>query len=175
MDRLKEMVEQQEKVLSVLKSKTELINDIAVAVCDQFEISVSEIGVKSRKRKYVNPRAAFCYLIFKQKRYEYSLKEVRLLINQKAHATVLNSLKNAKDWLVSDKDFAERLIRAEKNLPHLFAELNVNDKSSAVDVINKLIGQVAEWLVVNETNPFSTYMEILKAELLNHKKHLTND
>lgn len=175
MDRLKQMVEHQEKVLSVLKSKTDLINDIAVAVCDQFNISVSEIGMKSRRRKYVNPRAAFCYLVFKQKRHEYTLNEVKLYINQEAHATVLNSLKNANDWLVSDKNFAERLIRAEKNLPHLFAELNVSDRACAVDVINKLIEQVAEWLSINKNNPFSTYMEILKAELLNHKKHLTND
>ncbi len=174
MNALEELVEQQEKVLNVLKTKRDQINDITNAVCHRFEISVAELKNESRHRKYVNPRAAFCYLIFKQSRHKYTLHEVGRMLDLH-HATIINCLKNASNWMVSDKDFNERVKAAENDLSHLFVKLDVEDKISAVGVISELVDKVNKWITLNPNNPFCGYMTLLQSELSTHKKHLTND
>lgn len=70
------------------------LEDILEKVSSMSEISVDDIGSKSRQFKFLIPRYAYCHIAHKV--YGYSLKMVGDLINRD-HTTVINACEEFKN------------------------------------------------------------------------------
>ena len=68
-------------------------------ICDVAElygITVAEIKSCRRFRKLADSRAVICHILCTQCKFSYS--EVARMLNR-THATIINSVKNAEEWI----------------------------------------------------------------------------
>lgn len=67
-------------------------------VCDYFEIPVSSIKIKSRKREYAVPRQVFWYLVKKYNGKSITLKDIGSYSGGRDHSTIIHGI-NTVDYL----------------------------------------------------------------------------
>lgn len=71
-----------------------------------FGIAVEDISIKCRKTKYVNARCAFAHILF-EKNILRNYSEIGRLIDRD-HATVINSIRNHDDFMVTDPFYQDQ-------------------------------------------------------------------
>ena len=91
-------------------------------VSEVFDISYEELIGRHRKQEKAYARHVFCYIL--KNNTKYSLKEIGEYLGGRDHATVLSSIKVAKNLAETDKVFresintAEALFKLKKNGTH---------------------------------------------------------
>lgn len=102
------------QAIKKIEKKKLTIDNIADAVCKQFNIKPELIHTLSRKREIVQARQVTMYLC---KLYtEMSLAQIGTVIGKKNHATVLHACKIVRDQIEVDKTFRGQIAEIEKHL-----------------------------------------------------------
>lgn len=83
------------------------IDDIQNTVSDYFNINMSEIHSKSRKREIVQARQVTMFLSKKYTNYSYS--HIGSLVGKRDHATVLHACRTVQNSLDIDKSFQQTM------------------------------------------------------------------
>ena len=110
-------VELAEKTLDYLVNeevKEITIDFINKTVCSHFNLTLSELTAKSRKREIVQARQLAMF--FAKKYTEQSLLMIGKSIGGKGHATVLHSCKAVENMIDTDKKFEDTVNKIERKL-----------------------------------------------------------
>lgn len=103
-----------------------------------FGISVEDLSIKSRKRKYVNARCAFANVLY-DKNILRNASEIGRIIDRE-HSTVLNYLDNHDDFCITDYYYQSQYKQVLKlvtkdvlncesfNLMGLFKRIEINKR-----------------------------------------------
>lgn len=91
------------------------IRKIEQSVCDYFNITIEEIGSKSRKRQIVQARQIAMYLC-RNLLTNFSLASIGAEIGGKDHATVLHSCNIVSDLMTTDRTFKKYVTDLEQML-----------------------------------------------------------
>ncbi len=103
-----------QKAVRCSEIKPLTVNDIIEKVCSHYQLDVSVIHTKTRKREVVQVRQIAMYLA--KKHTDVSSGKIGQLIGNKDHATVLHACKIVKDQVEVDKAFRQELERIEASL-----------------------------------------------------------
>lgn len=105
-------------------------------VAKVFGISVDDVSMRCRKRKYVNARCAFANVMF-EKNILRNASEIGRLINRD-HATVINSLKNHEDFNITDAYYQKQykeVVRLVENRVFNFEEFDLMKLFKRIDIV----------------------------------------
>ena len=103
-----------QKAVRCSEVKPLTVNDIIEKVCRHYQLDVSAIHTKTRKREVVQVRQIAMYLA--KKHTDASSGKIGQLIGNKDHATVLHACKIIKDQIEVDKAFRQELEEIEATL-----------------------------------------------------------
>lgn len=103
-----------QKAVRCSEIKPLTVNDIIEKVCSHYQLDVSVIHTKTRKREVVQVRQIAMYLA--KKHTDVSSGKIGQLIGNKDHATVLHACKIVKDQVEVDKAFRQELEKIEASL-----------------------------------------------------------
>ena len=103
-----------QKAVRCSEVKPLTVNDIIEKVCRHYQLDVSAIHTKTRKREVVQVRQIAMYLA--KKHTDASSGKIGQLIGNKDHATVLHACKIVKDQIEVDKAFRQELEEIEATL-----------------------------------------------------------
>ena len=103
-----------QKAVRCAEVKPLTVNDIIEKVCQHYQIDVSAIHTKTRKREVVQVRQIAMYLA--KKHTDVSSGKIGMLIGNKDHATVLHACKIIKDQVEVDKAFRHEIEEIEAGL-----------------------------------------------------------
>ena len=109
-----------------------------------------KISVKSRRRNLVEARHIYCLIV--RKYTDYSLAIIGKEINRD-HATVLHSIRRAKEFLQYDQDFKVKF----NNLENKFKALTVNNFDKYLSKEDKLQNAVISYLRLNFPNTLTIH------------------
>lgn len=91
-----------------------IIKSIIKIVCDENNIGIYDIQLKSNKREIVLPRQEAMYFI---KRFtNLSLEKIGNKLGKKDHATVLHGIKQTKNAIDTDKKYKEKIMLLTKKI-----------------------------------------------------------
>ena len=90
------------------------IEDILKTLCKHWSVSQEEVFSKSRKANIVMVRQVAMYMA--QQHTKLTSSKIGLFIGGRNHATVLHSIRQVKDRMTTDKDFAQEISTIEATL-----------------------------------------------------------
>ena len=96
------------------QAKPATLEKIIEQACEQWSISQEDVFSKSRKANIVLVRQVVMYLA--QKHTKMTTSKIGLHIGNRNHATVLHSINQVKDRMLTDKDFAKAIGEVEKRM-----------------------------------------------------------
>ncbi len=96
------------------ENKAITVDDIISTVCRHFNLDLSAIHTKSRKREVVQARQIAMYLA--KKNTDFSTAKIGTLIGNKDHATVLHACKTVKEQAEVDKSFRAEIDEIQADL-----------------------------------------------------------
>ena len=96
------------------QAKPVTLEKIIEQACEQWSISQEDVFSKSRKANIVLVRQVVMYLA--QKHTKMTTSKIGLHIGNRNHATVLHSINQVKDRMLTDKDFAKAIGEVEKRM-----------------------------------------------------------
>ena len=99
------------KAVRMVENKPLSVEDILDKVCDHYQIDISAVFTKTRKREIVQVRQIAMYLA--KKHTEASSAKIGQLIGKRDHATVLHACKMVEGQLHVDKGFRNQVEEIE--------------------------------------------------------------
>lgn len=102
------------KAVRMVENKPLSVEDILDKVCDHYQVDISAIFTKTRKREIVQVRQIAMYLA--KKHTEASSAKIGQLIGKRDHATVLHACKMVEGQLQVDKNFRNQVEEIETTL-----------------------------------------------------------
>ena len=87
------------------------IDDIVETVCTHYNVTVTQVNSKSRKREYVIARQVTMYLA--QKFTKMPASRIGKLIGNRDHSTVIHSCSKVEERLKIDQEFNDELVSIE--------------------------------------------------------------
>ena len=87
------------------------IDDIVETVCNHYNVTVTAVNSKSRKRDYVVARQVTMYLA--QKYTKMPASRIGKLVGNRDHSTVIHSCSKVEERLKIDQDFCDELVSIE--------------------------------------------------------------
>ena len=90
------------------------IDDIVETVCHHYNVTVTAVNSKSRKRDYVVARQVTMYLA--QKYTKMPASRIGKLVGNRDHSTVIHSCSNVEERLKIDAGFSDELVSIENGL-----------------------------------------------------------
>lgn len=90
------------------------IDDIVETVCHHYNVTVTAVNSKSRKRDYVVARQVTMYLA--QKYTKMPASRIGKLVGNRDHSTVIHSCSKVEERLKSDAGFSDELVSIENGL-----------------------------------------------------------
>lgn len=90
------------------------IDDIAETVCHHYNVTVTAVNSKSRKRDYVVARQVTMYLA--QKYTKMPASRIGKLVGNRDHSTVIHSCSKVEERLKIDAGFSDELVSIENGL-----------------------------------------------------------
>ena len=97
-----------------LDDKPLTIDDIVETVCHHYNVTVTAVNSKSRKRDYVVARQVTMYLA--QKYTKMPASRIGKLVGNRDHSTVIHSCSKVEERLKIDAGFSDELISIENGL-----------------------------------------------------------
>ena len=97
-----------------LDDKPLTIDDIVESVCHHYNVTVTAVNSKSRKRDYVVARQVTMYLA--QKYTKMPASRIGKLVGNRDHSTVIHSCTKVEERLKIDAGFSEELVSIENGL-----------------------------------------------------------
>ena len=97
-----------------LDDKPLTIDDIVETVCHHYNVTVTAVNSKSRKRDYVVARQVTMYLA--QKYTKMPASRIGKLVGNRDHSTVIHSCTKVEERLKIDAGFSDELISIENGL-----------------------------------------------------------
>ena len=107
------------EVVDIIVGSTEkqlTIDDITDCVCRHYNLSVTDIATKCRKRDVVTARQVAMFLA--RKYTTRSLSDIGSLIGNRDHSTVIHAIRAVKDLLSTDKELSRSLASIEQELKY---------------------------------------------------------
>jgi len=89
------------------------IDDIVETVCSHYNVTVTQVNSKSRKREYVVARQVTMYLA--QKLTKMPASRIGKLVGNRDHSTVIHSCSKVEERLKIDSDFSDELVSIESS------------------------------------------------------------
>lgn len=99
------------KAVRMVENKPLSVEDILDKVCDHYQVDISAVFTKTRKREIVQVRQIAMYLA--KKHTEASSAKIGQLIGKRDHATVLHACKMVEGQLQVDKGFRNQVEEIE--------------------------------------------------------------
>lgn len=90
------------------------IDDIVETVCHHYNVTVTAVNSKSRKRDYVVARQVTMYLA--QKYTKMPASRIGKLVGNRDHSTVIHSCSKVEERLKIDAGFSDELVSIENGL-----------------------------------------------------------
>lgn len=90
------------------------IDDIVETVCHHYDVTVTAVNSKSRKRDYVVARQVTMYLA--QKYTKMPASRIGKLVGNRDHSTVIHSCSKVEERLKIDAGFSDELVSIENGL-----------------------------------------------------------
>ena len=90
------------------------IDDIVETVCNHYNVTVTAVNSKSRKRDYVVARQVTMYLA--QKYTKMPASRIGKLVGNRDHSTVIHSCSKVEERLKIDSGFSDELVSIENGL-----------------------------------------------------------
>lgn len=90
------------------------IDDIVETVCHHYNVTVTAVNSKSRKRDYVVARQVTMYLA--QKYTKMPASRIGKLVGNRDHSTVIHSCSKVEERLMIDAGFSDELVSIENGL-----------------------------------------------------------
>ena len=90
------------------------IDDIVETVCNHYNVTVTAVNSKSRKRDYVVARQVTMYLA--QKYTKMPASRIGKLVGNRDHSTVIHSCSKVEERLKIDAGFSDELVSIENGL-----------------------------------------------------------
>ena len=90
------------------------IDDIVETVCHHYNVTVTAVNSKSRKRDYVVARQVTMYLA--QKYTKMPVSRIGKLVGNRDHSTVIHSCSKVEERLKIDAGFSDELVSIENGL-----------------------------------------------------------
>ena len=90
------------------------IDDIVETVCHHYNVTVTAVNIKSRKRDYVVARQVTMYLA--QKYTKMPASRIGKLVGNRDHSTVIHSCSKVEERLKIDAGFSDELVSIENGL-----------------------------------------------------------
>lgn len=90
------------------------IDDIVETVCHHYNVTVTAVNSKSRKRDYVVARQVTMYLA--QKYTKMPASRIGKLVGNRDHSTVIHSCSKVEERLKIDAEFSDELVSIENGL-----------------------------------------------------------
>lgn len=90
------------------------IDDIVETVCHHYNVTVTDVNSKSRKRDYVVARQVTMYLA--QKYTKMPASRIGKLVGNRDHSTVIHSCSKVEERLKIDAGFSDELVSIENGL-----------------------------------------------------------
>ena len=87
------------------------IDDIVETVCSHYNVTVTQVNSKSRKREFVVARQVTMYLA--QKFTKMPASRIGKLVGNRDHSTVIHSCSKVEERLKIDSDFGDELVSIE--------------------------------------------------------------
>ncbi len=87
------------------------IDDIVETVCNHYNVTVTAVNSKSRKRDYVVARQVTMYLA--QKYTKMPASRIGKLVGNRDHSTVIHSCSKVEERLKIDSDFSDEIMSIE--------------------------------------------------------------
>ncbi len=87
------------------------IDDIVETVCNHYNVTVTAVNSKSRKRDYVVARQVTMYLA--QKYTKMPASRIGKLVGNRDHSTVIHSCSKVEERLKIDQEFCDELVSIE--------------------------------------------------------------
>ena len=87
------------------------IDDIVETVCSHYNVTVTQVNSKSRKREFVVARQVTMYLA--QKLTKMPASRIGKLVGNRDHSTVIHSCSKVEERLKVDADFGDELVSIE--------------------------------------------------------------
>ena len=97
-----------------LDDKPLTIDDIVESVCHHYNVTVTAVNSKSRKRDYVVARQVTMYLA--QKYTKMPASRIGKLVGNRDHSTVIHSCTKVEERLKIDAGFSDELVSIENGL-----------------------------------------------------------
>lgn len=97
-----------------LDDKPLTIDDIVETVCHHYNVTVTAVNSKSRKRDYVVARQVTMYLA--QKYTKMPASRIGKLVGNRDHSTVIHSCSKVEERLKIDAEFSDELVSIENGL-----------------------------------------------------------
>lgn len=97
-----------------LDDKPLTIDDIVETVCHHYNVTVTAVNSKSRKRDYVVARQVTMYLA--QKYTKMPASRIGKLVGNRDHSTVIHSCSKVEERLKIDSGFSDELVSIENGL-----------------------------------------------------------
>lgn len=97
-----------------LDDKPLTIDDIVESVCHHYNVTVTAVNSKSRKRDYVVARQVTMYLA--QKYTKMPASRIGKLVGNRDHSTVIHSCSKVEERLKVDAGFSDELVSIENGL-----------------------------------------------------------
>ena len=97
-----------------LDDKPLTIDDIVESVCHHYNVTVTAVNSKSRKRDYVVARQVTMYLA--QKYTKMPASRIGKLVGNRDHSTVIHSCSKVEERLKIDAGFSDELVSIENGL-----------------------------------------------------------
>ena len=97
-----------------LDDKPLTIDDIVETVCHHYNVTVTAVNSKSRKRDYVVARQVTMYLA--QKYTKMPASRIGKLVGNRDHSTVIHSCSKVEERLKVDAGFSDELVSIENGL-----------------------------------------------------------
>lgn len=96
------------------QSRTATLEDIMKQTCTYWKVTPEEVFSKSRKANIVQVRQVTMYLA--QRLTKLTSSKIGLMVGGRNHATVLHSVKQVRDRMALDKEFAQSIHAIEAKL-----------------------------------------------------------
>jgi chromosomal replication initiator protein len=94
------------------------VNTVKEVVCNAYNLPADNLLTSTRKRAVVEPRQVIFYFLTVNKKR--SLASIGSLFGNAAHYIVIHSRNQVENWIETNKEFRERIIRIAGSLTNSY-------------------------------------------------------
>jgi chromosomal replication initiation ATPase DnaA len=108
------------EINSLVKVKISKIETIAMNVYKHYDVNISWLNSKSRKRMYLKPKQVSIYMA-----KQFTKEPLRIIGEQLGgcdHSTVLSTIKLINNLIETDKEFSKEIKEIEHKLKYIYYE-----------------------------------------------------